>query len=52
MLRDEFDSRLEPIAFDISDGGRLEERKLTLQSPLIIVEFSVQNNLKITLVVI
>ena len=33
----------------ITGGCRLEERKLTSQSPSITVEFSVQYNLKITL---
>ena len=44
ILRDGFDSRLEPIAFDVyaPDGSRLEERKLTSQSP------SIRYNLKIT----
>ena len=41
ILRDGFDSRLELIAFDIYIGW------LTSQSPSIIVEFSVQYNLKI-----
>ena len=41
---DGFDSRLEPIVFDIyTQGGCcLEERKLTLLSPSITVAFSVQ----------
>ena len=54
ILRDGFDSRLEPIAFDIytlPGGCWLEERKLTSQPPSITAEFSVQYNLKITLVI-
>ena len=55
-LCDGFDSRLEPIAFDIlqyvAGGCWLEKRKLTSQSPSITVRFSVQYNLKITSVIL
>ena len=49
ILRDGFDSRLEPFALTYITGGCwLDERKLTSQFPSISVEYSVQYNLKIS----
>ena len=47
---DGFDSRLEPIGY-ITGGCWLDKRKLTMQSPSITVEFSVQHDLKLTSVI-
>ena len=49
ILRDGFDSQLELVALDIIPSGcRLEERKLTSQSPSSTVEYSVQHNFNAT----
>ena len=51
ILRDGFDSRLEPIAFDIHTAWLLRQEQESLQSPSTTLDFPVQYDLKIASVV-